>query len=62
MSNGTLDLTIVDSDTGQLTAARVELVDHEGNCFVPEDALPTGGDVVIGNGTQGKDDGLAVGS
>ena len=44
MSNGTLGLTVVDSHTGQPTPARVELVDDEGNCFVPEDALPTGGD------------------
>ena len=44
MNSGTLDLTIVDTDTGQPTQARVELVDSEGNCFVPEDALPTGGD------------------
>ena len=44
MSNGTLGLRIVDSDTEQPTPARVELVDRDGNCFVPEDALPTGGD------------------
>jgi hypothetical protein len=44
MGNGTLGLTVVDSDTRQPTPARVELIDSEGNCFVPEDALPNGGD------------------
>lgn len=44
MSDGTLSLTIVDSATGRPTPARVELIDENGDCRVPEDALPTGGD------------------
>ncbi len=44
MSDGTLELTIVDSATGRPTPARVELLDESGNNWIPDDAVPSGGD------------------
>ena len=41
---GKLKLTILDSDSGQPTPARVELQDSKGQGYVAEDALPAGGD------------------
>ena len=43
MDAATIRLTILD-EAGKPTPARVEIVDKEGNCFIAEDALPTGGD------------------
>ena len=41
---GKLKLTILESDSGQPTPARVELQDSKGQGYVAEDALPAGGD------------------
>ena len=41
---GILKLTIADADSGQLTPARVELLDKEGHSYIAEDALPVAGD------------------
>ena len=44
MDTATIRLTILDEASGKSTPARVEVADREGNCFIAEDALPTGGD------------------
>ena len=44
MNTGTIRLTILDQASGEPTPARVEVADGEGNRFIAEDALPTGGD------------------
>ena len=42
-TQGTLSLSLVDPLTGQVTPARVEVLDPEGQAFVAEDALLVGG-------------------
>ncbi len=43
-AQGTLRLSLVDPLTGQVTPARVEVLDQEDQAFVAEDALLSGGD------------------
>ncbi len=40
---GTLQLTILDAETGEPTPARVEVLDQEGKGYVAEDAIPVDG-------------------
>lgn len=44
MDAATIRLIILDKASGESTPARVEVFDTEGNRFIAEDALPTGGD------------------
>ena len=44
MGDPTLRLTILDTDSEELTPARVEVIDASKTSYIAEDALPTGGD------------------
>ena len=46
MTDATLELIILDADSGQLKPARVEIIDGSGRNYVAGDALPVGGDCV----------------
>ena len=54
MTDATLELIILDADSGQLKPARVEIIDGSAMNYVAGDALPVGGTVWIAKNQLGR--------